>query len=677
MCKLMIFAGTKEGHSLYRFCLEQKIPAVFYTATAYGAEILEKDTILSIRTGRLDREEICAEIAKNKPAFVIDATHPHAEEITKNIQYACQKQAVSCLRVIREKELTVEESEHVVFVKSAKEAADYLAGTKGNILLSTGSKELAVFSESKCLKNRLYVRILPDGERLSEIKELGIPASHIAAIQGPFCEEFNYAMLKQWEITYLVTKESGAAGGFSEKLKGAKRAGAVCLVIKRPTKEQGYSLEEVKDFLSERFGKKKKQVWILGAGMGNDSTLTMEAMQVLEGAELIIGAKRLLTGLSKRIHQERITACDSQKMAELIVESKKSEIAVLMSGDSGFYSGTQKLLPLLPFDCQVKVLPGISSLSYLAAKTGISWEDAFFVSLHGRRANLMQAIASHRKVFVLTQGNSEEILDTLLLSGMGEYEVILGLNLSSEREQLLQGTVIKVKEALQKRKKDDVTKDVKERELSALFLLNKEAGLFPVSPAGLPEDWFKRGAVPMTKSEVRAVSLSKLQIGEDAVLYDVGAGSGSVSVEMALAACRGRVYAIEKKAEALALIEENKKRFFLENLELIEGSAPACFSHLPAPAAAFIGGSSGKIQEILEALLEKNNRIRIVMNLISLDSLTKALSWLEAYQKKGNAGTLEIVQINVAKAEAAGRNLLMKGQNPVYVVSFQAKEEKD
>lgn len=179
------------------------------------------------------------------------------------------------------------------------------------------------------------------------------------------------------------------------------------------------------------------------------------------------------------------------------------------------------------------------------------------------------------------------------------------------------------------------------------------------------DEVFIRGAVPMTKSEVRAVSLSKLELRQDSILYDVGAGTGSVSIEAAFALSKGRVYAIEKKPEAIELIQVNKEKFSAENVTVIEGIAPHVLSDLEAPTHVFIGGTSGVMGEVLDTVLKKNPKARIVINVLALESIAEVLAWLKAHCVEA-----EMVQVQVSKGKTAGSYHMMMGQNPVYVISF-------
>lgn len=185
------------------------------------------------------------------------------------------------------------------------------------------------------------------------------------------------------------------------------------------------------------------------------------------------------------------------------------------------------------------------------------------------------------------------------------------------------------------------------------------------------DEWLIRGDVPMTKSEVRAVSLSKLELcfwaaEKKAVLYDVGAGTGSVAVEAALSGYCESVYAIEKKAEAAGLIRQNVQKFHIENrVQVVEGEAPGAWEDLETPTHAFLGGTSGNMKDILAQLLSKNPSIRVVINAVTLETVAEITDFL-----KESGIEAEICQLTVAKARKMGRYHLMQGQNPVYIVAF-------
>lgn len=245
MDKILIFAGTTEGRILTEaICRDdsEKRRVITCVATEYGKHLLpEESENLTVLAGRMEPEEMRALMEKEAVCQVIDATHPYARQASANIREAAEEAGVPYLRLLREQG---KEAENAVVVPDAKGAAEYLKKTEGNVLLTIGSKELAAFTGLANFSQRLYPRILPTPEMVKRAFDLGFDAGHIIAMQGPFSHETNLAMLRQTKAAFLVTKESGQAGGFADKLTAAKEAGAKVLLIGRP-KEEGKSLAEV------------------------------------------------------------------------------------------------------------------------------------------------------------------------------------------------------------------------------------------------------------------------------------------------------------------------------------------------------------------------------------------------------------------------------------------------
>ena len=210
--------------------------------------------------------------------------------------------------------------------------------------------------------------------------------------------------------------------------------------------------------------------------------------------------------------------------------------------------------------------------------------------------------------------------------------------------------------------------ELAEQEFSTLsvLLVDGAAPVWPVCSQGIDDGAFLRGEVPMTKQEVRAAVLAKLEVRDGAVYWDVGAGTGSVSVELALLAPRSQVCAVEYKGEACALIRANRERFGAYNLELAEGRAPAALADLPAPDGVFIGGSEGELIPILEAALSRNPAVRFCVTAIAVETLGVAVA---AFTQLGMSP--QITQITVARSRRAGERNLMLGQNPVWIVTGQ------
>ena len=662
MYNAIVFAGTTEGYELSHFLSENKVSVLVCVATEYGSRSLEENEFLSIRAERLNKEQMQKLFAEEKPELILDATHPYAAEVTANIREACKNTDVSYVRVLRERGV----HKDAVYVENTEAAVAYLKQVPGNILLTTGSKELSAYTELPDYQERLFARVLSVQNVIETCRTLGFEGRNLIAMQGPFSKEMNVAMLQQYDCRYLVTKDSGKAGGFEEKIQAAAECGAIPVIIGRPVQEEGISVKECKRMLTDKFQLNPKQhVTLLGIGMGSEETLTIQGRRAVEEADLIIGARRMADAVALP-GQDILYEYRSSEITKYIRKHPEYErIVIALSGDVGFYSGARGLLKAL--DGNAEIICGISSVVYFMSKIGLSWDDAKIVSAHGRACNLVSLIRTNQKVFAIlgTSDGTAHLARKLTDYGMGEVPLYVGENLSYENEKIF------VKQA------KELT-DYKGDALSVVCARNLNAKPMLVTH-GLPDDAFTRGKAPMTKTEVRTVSLAKLCLEEDSICYDIGAGTGSVSVEMALRADQGQVYSIEKKEDALALLEENKKKFALDHMSIIAGTAPEAMEELPVPTHAFIGGSSGNMKEIVKLLLKKNPQVRMVINCITLETVGEALSCIKDVQTAHSEWNWEseVVQLGIARSKEIGRYHMMMGENPIYVITIQAhKKEK-
>ena len=659
MYKVIVFAGTTEGYEISRFLGENQIPVLACVATEYGSKSLKESSTLHVQAGRLDENEMKELFSREKPELVLDATHPYAAEVTRNIRKACEEAEVSYTRILR----TGSGQQNAVYVKDTQEAAEYLKGTTGNVLLTTGSKELAAFTSVPDYKERLFARVLSLPSVIESCQALGFEGRNLIAMQGPFSMELNQAMLAQYQCKYLVTKDSGKAGGFLEKIQAAEACGATVVIIGRPLVEEGLSLRECRHMLIERYGLTGKQkVTLLGIGMGSPKTLTLSGQEAVRNADLIVGAKRMVDAV-RFVGQDFLYEYRSKEIAEYLkAHPEYTKVVVALSGDVGFYSGAKKLAELL--GPETEMICGISSVVYFMSKIGLSWDDAKIVSAHGKSCNLVSLIRMNRKVFsILGTGDGvRKLAEKLTFYGMGDVILHVGENLSYDNEKILA-----------KPARELVSYEGDPLSVICAYNLGAEPEL---ATHGIPDEEFIRGKAPMTKTEVRTVSLSKLRLPKDAICYDIGAGTGSVSVEMALRASEGEVYAIEKKEDALALLHENKKKFALDHMHIIPGTAPEALEELPVPTHAFIGGSSGNMKEIVELLLNKNPQVRIVINCITLETVGEALACIRGLEKQEiYECESEVVQLCASRSKNIGRYHMMMGENPIYIITVQAHEK--
>lgn len=393
------------------------------------------------------------------------------------------------------------------------------------------------------------------------------------------------------------------------------------------------------------------RVTLASLGGGREETMTAECAAALKDAGCILGAGRLLDSLPQGCTDNRIAAVKPQELLDGILR-QSGHCVVAYSGDAGFYSGARGLLPLLEeHHIPARVLPGVSSVQLLSARLGRPWQDWELVSAHGQDCDPVAAVSKGKPVFFLTGGalGPGELCGRLTEAGLGELAVTVGENLSAPEEKLTTGTAA----------------ELAGREFPSLSVLLAEAAprYAPRCP-GIPDGEFIRGDVPMTKQEVRSAALAKLAVRPTDTLWDVGAGTGSVSVELALAAPQGRVFAVECEQDACALIRDNRQKFSAWNLQLVEGKAPQALADLPAPDAVFIGGTKGGMDEIVAAALEKNPRARLCVSAIAVETLAAAVAALT-----GQGLEVQVTQIAVSRTKPVGKLHLLMANNPTFLIT--------
>lgn len=673
--KIVIFSGTTEGRLLSEGFSRAGIPHIVCVATEYGETVMTPAPQAEIRQGRLSAEAMTA-FFRQEAELVFDATHPYAGLVTENIRAACGEADVPYVRILRGQSCDLRAFGGLITVyDDAAACAAALKDLPGRILLTTGSKDLPVYAADPGVRERLFVRVLPAEESLRACREAGLTGKQILAMHGPFSAELNAAIIRQWEIGTMVTKESGDAGGLPGKLEAARETGIRVCLIRRPSEESGLTVTEaLRRYAAvlpeapegaEAKAVEPMRIDLIGAGPGRETLLTAEASEAIRRAELLFGSPRLLENHAGRASHPYYRADDILPVLEA---ERPVRAAVLFSGDTGFYSGARKLLPAIRdwsektgIRTEVRVHPGISSVAYLASKTGGAYSDAGVMSLHGAggdrqtEARLIRSVKYRENTFVLLSGAGDvrRLGQLLLEHGLGEAEVTLGLQLSYPEEEI---RTLRPEECLKTEKKGLYAARIRNPHPS-------ERRLLPVCS----DEAFLRGRVPMTKEVIRHLSVLRLEPREGMVVYDIGSGTGSVAAELAGLDESVMVYAIEQKEDACGLIRQNAERLKLPNIRIVQGRAPEALEALEPPTHAFIGGSSGALREILDCLLLKNPGLRVVINAVSLETIAEIRTVLKEY----DISDLTIEQVAVSRAREVGDHHLMTADNPVLLAAFR------
>ncbi|MFR3258140.1 MAG: precorrin-6A reductase [Lachnospiraceae bacterium] len=695
MKKVLVFAGTTEGRELAELLADSNIKCSVCVATDYALELMN-DKRLDVHCGRLTEEEMEVLMRDGKFDVVVDATHPYAQIVSQNVRQAADMESISLIRLRRSTESA---EEGFVSFKTHEECSAWLSFQTGNILLTTGSKDLGSYAKNETIKNHLFVRVLPGEESIRLCTANGITGRQIIAMQGPFSAQMNECILREYSIDWMVTKISGHAGGFEEKVEAAKKAGVGVCAILPPSenvcqteisgderKSSMYICENVYDtakklellLKEDILSKRSRKIILSGIGMGNTDGITREAYHAFEEAEVIFGAERMLENLpGKGIKVPYYRADDI--ISYLIEHPQYTKVAAAFSGDSSFYSGAQSMKKALEeanekgiLKSETTILPGISSVSALAARLGVSWNDAVLASIHGRRTNVVNLVRKNTKVFLLLSGKNdfEMLVNKFREAGINHVKISAGYRLSYPDEKLFTFYLDEFETKL-----FDLPEGV------YTCLIENEDCEEQILTPGIDDEIFSRTKVPMTKNEVRVLSISRLELTKNAVVYDVGSGTGSVSIECARLSPDIFVFAIEQKEEAANLTKENAVRLGLsDQIVVINKKAPEGFEELPTPTHVFIGGSSGALSDILSAIQKKlivkentkgktdkaSKGVRVVINAVSLETIAQITKLIQTYPVKH----VQLTQIQASRAHKLGSYNLMQAQNPVLIASF-------
>ncbi len=724
LSKILIFAGTTEGRKLSEHLCEKRIEHTVCVATEYGEIVLQENSYATVHMGRMDSEKMSRFFAKQKCEIVVDATHPYAAVVTENIKHAVENvNHIKYMRLKRDTDISAD-YDNIQYFLNNEMCAEALKNTEGNILLTTGSKELSVYCAEQSVKERLYVRVLPGIESISLCMQNEISGKHILALQGPFSTQLNEALIDQYDIKCLVTKKSGAAGGWNEKIAAAKNKEIPVFVVGQSVRDDGMSFDEVCEYLDRNYFKReienvdtgfsfenrlqknksdtlenpniKFHIILAGIGMGNADCMTGAVAEAIKDADILLGARRMVEKYDAKIDKkpyylaEQIIPYLHEVYAEnsaqnfdvndnhiknyneiknkSIVKSSSYTINVLIlfSGDTGFYSGSRKLYAAIKnkittgkLDADVSVLPGISSVSYMAAAIGETYSDAYICSIHGvKLSNITSRLSHHAKTFMLMSGVKDvnmlgQILNKDEKYGLQNSIITVGYQLSYPDEKIMQ---LSPQECMQ----------LQQEGLYICMIKNPDPVAKNVTPH-IKDAEFIREKVPMTKEEIRHISICKLNLKSNSVLYDVGSGTGSIAVEAASLSDDIEVYAIEQKENAVQLITQNKEKFGLDNIHVINAKAPDGMDELPTPTHAFIGGSGGNLKDIIESLKAKNPHIRLVINAISMETICEIKEILSTYDIKNE----DIVQMQTSRSKKIGNYHLMQAENPVWICSFE------
>ena len=708
MIKVFLFAGTTEGRRLAKRLGAADIPVAVSVATEYGALVLEEaglgDSVTVLR-GRMTEEEMEEKLRETNPLIVVDATHPYALAASENIRNAAGKAGIPYLRLKRK---TKDAPSRKVFMFTNPDTlVAALKKTTGNILLTTGINMLKEFADEE-LKKRLFVRVLPGEESLKVCEENGIRGRQIIAMQGPFSQEMNRATIHSYDIRHLVTKQSGRSGGFEEKIFAAQETETAVYILGAP-EEEGISYGEVLDRLGELLSVDLRDTVtitfsLVGIGPGDREFLTEEGRRVIEEADVLFGAERMVEPYknTKQVFPyyqgEEILPRLEQLLREARQKDPHVRAAVLLSGDSGFYSGSAGLIFYLSnwrrrmllsdegrFSMQIRTIPGISSVQMLAARLQERWDTAYIDSLHGEGDEafnrVLRELPRRKRVFLLTSGSGDvkRLLAWVRQQGghRPRYSLYAGYRLTYSDEVIYGEEGDRPGLGIEDAKITPFP-DIIPDGLYVVMIRNNEPEEEETEEnvqhtLGISNDAFlQKQGIPITKEEIRTIAISKLRIHEPAVIYDIGSGTGSFAVELGRVLRDSRIFAIEKEPERAELIRKNVKHLNAASVAVVEGEAPDILDILTPPTHAVIGGSDGKLLSILQSLFRISPECRVVVTATTLETKAEIASLLSGQLPvEYELADPEYVEINLSRSRKLGKYRSLKAENPVAILAFR------
>lgn len=399
----------------------------------------------------------------------------------------------------------------------------------------------------------------------------------------------------------------------------------------------------------------KQPIWVVGLGVGDKLALSPEAEAIIQESSLLLGGQRLLKAFESHPATKIVIGRNLEEViARLRARREDEKAVVLASGDPGFHGIAATLLEHFSH-LEVRLLPHITSLQMAFARAGLHWNDAVFTSAHAH--SLAEVVGWARRVpklGILTDpvNTPARIANSLLQAGIEDCRAIVAENLGADDERLV----------------DACLSDLTKQEFAPLnvMLLVHNPGWQPHPLfAPRPDEAYSHRRGLMTKADIRALCLSRLVLRESDVIWDIGAGSGAVSIEMAEVAWRGRVFAIEKDPENLAYLRQNMARFGTLNVEVIPSEAPQALVGLPAPSAVFIGGSGGQLLSILAQVAQSAlPGCRVTATFALLENVLQAQQWM-----KQAGWTPSLAQVQVAYGAAIAEGTRLAPLNPVFILS--------
>lgn len=631
MSRVMLFAGIEEG-----IVLCEKLSELDTVIDVYGEDKSIEENYpdkrnVNIHIMPLNEESIRFEYERLEPDIVVDGTHIADVSIHEAI-----KETVLSRKYVRLREKRGKLD--VAYCDSMKDVVAMVNRTRSNVYFTTGSLELEEISGVVESRKRVYIDLPKGNTYLRRAAASGISVGRINDIFDYTEDEF-IGIIKDNDIKYVVAREDEKESRLAMMYSAAKKANIIMIILK-PTGES-YNTDDV--IYKVKSIDTIKQVYIIGAGVGNPKNMTVEAAEAIEKCEVVIGSEELIKLLGikeKEVH----FAQAAEDIKEFINSHFYNRLAVVTQGDVCLLNGIAEFTrELKGYD--VEVIQGVSSIAYLAARLGIDWTNC--VTVDSTKDNVLKAIAENRGVFVFTAGNTNEVLRTLNNNGFENVAVCIAERLSLADENILTGFVYELA-------------DGEYDELTVMYFENLHYGK---ASSLVKDDSLITGNVRTLNKNLRAVVMRDLDLRANEVVYDIGAGCGAMAVEIALISNRSRIYAIDKSELAVDLIERNCALYTVNNVRVIQGDAIEVTGALPKPDAVLIENYDGNTVDLVRCV-GRLNRIRLVVVTKGFDTAYKLLEVMQ----KNYFEQIELKQISVAEGKNYGNGTSLVPEDTCFII---------
>ncbi len=631
MSRVMLFAGIEEAVSLCEKLSELDMIIDVYGESSKIEELYPIKNNVHIHIGEITLESIKQEYEKIEPDAVVDGAHIADVSIHEALKEVVLSKKYIKLREEREKL-------EAMYCDNMRDVVAVVNRTRSNVYFTTGDIGLSDISGVIESRKRVYIDLPKGNSYLRRAAASGISVSRINDIFD-YTEEELEGIIKDNAIKYVVARDDDSKQRLQVMYNVSKKTNIIMIVLR--SAETSYTVDEVVKKVKEI--NDVKQVYIIGAGVGNPKNMTVEACEAIEKCEVVIGDEELITLLginNKELH----FAHKVDEIKEFINSHFYNRLAVVTQGDVCLLNGIAEFTREMK-GCNVTVIQGVSSIAYLAARLGIDWINS--VAADSTRDNILKTVAENRRVFAFTDGNANALLRMMKDNGFENVAVCAAERLSLPDEKITTGYVYELADC----------------EFDALTLMYFENPRYGKASSIINEDSIITGNMHLLNKNLRAVIMRDMDLRANEVVFDIGAGCGAMAVEMALMCNKSRIYAIDKNMLAIDLIERNCALYTISNVRTAAGDAADVTVSLPKPDAVLIESYNGDAAELIKALGHKNT-IRVVVVTRGLDTAYKLMEIMHKNYFEG----IELKQISIAEGKKHGKGTNMVHEDTCFIV---------